>query len=135
MELIIPLHGIALAKSLNNSFNVVSELMDMPIEVLIAIVFPFRNPDYTFRQMSLGLDDTFVTLGKPSLKVAYKVKLLTQSLNVAVMNWGDSQEFSGLLTWTGTNEDDITFINSSEVFEKLSDFHNYCHGRRNRWDL
>ena len=58
----IPLHGIALAKSLNNSFNVVSELMDMPIEVLIAVVFPVRNPEYTFRQMSLGVDDTFVTL-------------------------------------------------------------------------
>ena len=72
--------------------------------------------------------------GKPSLKVAYKVKLLTQSLKVAVMNWVDSQEFSGLLTWTGTNEDDITFINSSEVFEKLSDFHNYCHGRQQQME-
>ena len=129
----IPLHGIALAKSLNNSFNVVSELIDIPIEVLIAIVFPFRNPEDTFRQMSLGLDDTFVTLGKPNLKVAYKVKLITQSLKVAVMNWGDNQE-CGLLTWTGTNEDDITFINSSEVFEKLSDFHNYCHGRQQQME-
>ena len=50
------------------------------------------------------------------------------------MNWGDSQEFSGLNTRTGTNEDDITFINSSEVFEKLSDFNNYCHGRQQQME-
>ena len=43
------------------------------------------------------------------------------------MNWGYSQEFSGLLTLTGTNEDDITFVNSSVLFEEPSDFHKYCH--------
>ena len=43
--------------------------------------------------------------------------MISQSIMVAVMNWGYPQEFSGLLTWTGTNEDDITFVNFSVLFE------------------
>ena len=44
----------------------------------------------------------------------------------ALINWGDFQECGGILTWTG---DDITSIDNVEIQEKLSDFHNYCHGR------
>ncbi|KAI6646918.1 hypothetical protein LOD99_9110 [Oopsacas minuta] len=32
-------------------------------------------------------------------------------------------------------KDDITFIDNVEILEKLSDFHNYCHGRQQQTDI
>ena len=46
---------------------------------------------------------------------------------------GDFQECGGILTWTG--EDDIAFIDNVEIQEKLSDLHNYCHGRQQQTDI
>ena len=100
----------------------------MPPEVLIAILLPIRKPEIIFRQMSCGLEETFVSLANPSLKAAYKIKLNLECMQVAVMIWGDIHECSGLLAWMGEN--DITFIDNVEILENLSDLHNYCHGRQ-----
>ena len=49
-------------------------------------------------------------------------------MQVAVMIWGDIRECIGLLARMGENY--ITFIDNVESLEKLSDLHNYCHGRQ-----
>ena len=114
------LNEIALPNSLNsNDTLLISELMEKPLEVLIAILH--------------GLNDTFVTHATPSLIAGYRFKLTTQCLKVALINWGDFQECGGILTWTG--EDDITCIDNVEIQEKFSDFHNYCHGRQQQTDI
>ena len=109
--------------------------MEKPLEVLIVILIPFRNREVILglQQILHGLNNTFVTLATPSLIAGYRFKLTTQCLKVALINWGDFQECGGILTWTG--EDDITFIDNIEKQEKLSDFHNYCHGRQQQTDI
>ena len=130
------LNEIALPNSLNcNDTLLISELMEKPLKVLIAILIPFRNREVILglQQILHGLNDTFVTLATPSLIAGYRFKLTTQCLKMALINWGDFQECGGILTWTG--EDDITFIDNVEIQEKLSDFHNYCHGRQQQTDI
>ena len=130
----VPLNGIVFSNALNSSTTLSTyELMEKPFEVLIAILLPLRNTQYLLQQISLGLDENFVTLAKPSLKVGYKMKLNSESVKVALMNWGDYQEYGGMITWIG--DEDITFIDSVGIQEKLSDLHNYCHSGQQQMDL
>ncbi|KAI6645981.1 General transcription factor II-I-like [Oopsacas minuta] len=46
---------------------------------------------------------------------------------------GEYQEYGGIITWTG--DEDVTFINSVGIQEKLSDLHNSCHSRQQHMDL
>ena len=61
------LNEIALPNSLNcNDTLLISELMEKPLEVLIAKLIPFRNREVLLglQQILHGLNDTFVTLTK-----------------------------------------------------------------------
>ena len=72
----VPLKEIALPQSLiNQPLPETSEVLAMPPEVLIAIILPIRKPEIIFRQMSCGLEETFVFLANPVLKAAYEIKL------------------------------------------------------------
>ena len=57
------LNEIAVSNSLNwNNTLLISELMEKPLEVLIAILIPFRNREVILglQQILHGLNDTFV---------------------------------------------------------------------------
>ena len=108
-----------LPNSLNcNGTLLISELMKKSLEVLIAIIIPFRNREVILglQQILYGLNDTFVTPATPSFIAGYRFKLTTQCLKVELITLGDFQECGGILTWTG--EDDITFIDNVEIQEK-----------------
>ena len=129
----VSLNGIVLSNAQICSTTLSAyELMEKPFEVLIAILLPLRNT-HLLQQISLGLDENFVTLAKPSLKVGYKIKLNSECVKVALINWGDYQECGGIITWIG--DADVTFIDSVGIQEKLSDLHNYCHSRQQQMDL
>ena len=71
------LNEIALPNSLNcNDTLLISELMEKPLEVLIAILIPFRNREVILglQQILHGLNDTFVTLATPSLIAVSRFK-------------------------------------------------------------
>ncbi|KAI6650140.1 hypothetical protein LOD99_6057 [Oopsacas minuta] len=107
--------------------------MEKPFEVLITILLPLRNTQYPLQLISLGLDENFVTLAIPSLKVGYKINLNSESVKVALMNWGDYQEYGGIISWNV--DEDVTLVDSVGIQEKLSDLHNYCHSRQQHMDL
>ena len=131
----LPLEHIATPSNptdLLPSKRILDELVNKLPEVLIALTFPSRNFDFLFDRLSRVLTEECITLGNPSLRAVYRIKLRAQLyLEVAVLEWCDVLEEGGLIAWTTPDSTSIILlVNDEQMFNMLSDFHIYCHGRQ-----